>query len=99
MLGYTLGKIAFGIIIKPLLALIFVPILMQWFGGCTGAKAELRRSAAAHKQTMERISTLTVESKRLKKLADAERNRADANKRWALSEEAKPCPDTCLLPD
>ena len=99
MLGFALGRMLFGALLKPLLALICVPILMNGLGGCTGAKAELRRSKAAHKQTLERISTLAVESARLKTLADQQRARADANKEWALQEERKPCPDTCLLPD
>lgn len=99
MLGLATGRMLFGVLIKPLLALILVPLLLNAFGGCTSAKAELRRSAAAHRQTIARVNALQVESERLKDLADRQRARADANKQWALDEERKPCPDSCLLPD
>ena len=90
MLGFVgrsmLGSIA-GALLKPLLAMAVVPVIMTGFGSCTGAKHELRRANAAHRQTLERIGTLADESARLKKRADKERARADANKQWALSTE------------
>ena len=99
MLGFAIGRVVFGVVGKLLAVLVFIPLVTNGLGGCSGAKAELRRATAAHRQTVERIDRLAVESARLKKLADAERDRADANKQWALQEERKPCPDSCLLPD
>ena len=105
------GSIA-GALIKPLLALTIIPIVMTGFGSCTGAKHELRRANAAHHETLARIDDLAHESARLKRRADKERARADANKAWAQGLEAKAradaerdymekriCPPDWQLPD
>ena len=97
--GRTLFGSVAGALIRPLVALTLIPVVMGAFSSCTGAKAELRRTNAAHRQTVKRIDALATESNRLKTLADAERARAEANKKWALQEEQKPCPDSCLLPE
>ena len=104
MISALLFRSIGGALLKPLLVVILIPLLMGGMRSCAGGKAELRRAMAAHRQTAARIGTLGEESERLRQAAEKQRQRADANRRWAQqaerqgTEEIEICPASCLLP-